>query len=98
MTQRISAANLNMVIKRINSAMGSPQEPYTKDADGKYHANVGNFHLSQAYGGYSLHRMENASGGASDVLSCGHTSARSLYEQMFALIKGMELNESKGAK
>lgn len=89
MTNRITLANLEAVIARINRETNSPAEPYSKNDAGKLVANVGNYHLSRAYGGYCLHRMANESGGVNDVMSCGHTTARELYNLMFAYIAGI---------
>lgn len=87
---RITVNDLRATVNRINRETGSPEEPYTKDADGRFRANVGNYHLSQAYGGYSLHRMETDGGGVSEPLSTGHIPARDLYERMHAFLRGWE--------
>ena len=77
--QRVTLAHLQAIIARINRATGAPMEPYTLHADGKHRANVGNYHLSRAYGGYSLHRMLTDGGGVRDIFSCGHVPARRGY-------------------
>lgn len=42
-------------------------------------ANIGNFHLSGAYGGVSLHEMTTDGGGVvRDVFRCGHVPKREL--------------------
>lgn len=62
-----------------------------EDENGKgiYKANIGNYHLSGAYGGYSLYRMDNDGGGVQDVLVCGYISKRDLYYRMQAFIRGL---------
>jgi hypothetical protein len=95
MSNRVTESQLNAVVARINRITKSPAEPYTKNADGKYSANIGNYHLDGAYGGYSLHRMVSDGGGAADVLRCGHVSKRELLSLMFAYIEG--LNEKVAA-
>lgn len=95
MTQRITLAYLTAVIERINKATSSPLTPYTEDAEGRLRGNIGNFHLSRAYGGYCLHRMATDGGGVSDVFYCGHTSARDLYNRMHALLAGLRINEGE---
>jgi hypothetical protein len=84
MKQQVTQAQLQAVVDRINRITGSPMTPYT---DGKI--NIGNYHLSGAYGGYSLHRMVNAGAGSDDILSCGHVSKRELLSLMFAYIQGL---------
>jgi hypothetical protein len=91
----VTESQLKAVVARINRITGSPSEPYTKNADGKYSSNIGNYHLDGAYGGVSLHRMASDGGGASDVLQCGHVSKRELLSLMFAYIAG--LNDAAAA-
>lgn len=86
---RVTVSQLQAVIARINRETGSPAEPYIPDADGKLRAQIGNFHLSRAYGGYALHRMVNESGGVSSPLSTGHIPARDLMNRMHAYLLGL---------
>jgi hypothetical protein len=51
---------------------------------------VGNYHLSHAYGGVCLHRMDNESGGVTIPLDYGYMSRRELYNAMRAFIEGFE--------
>ena len=90
---RITIKDLNAVCERLNRITGSPLVGYMKGEDGKYQSQVGNFHISQAYGGYSLCRMANEAGGVSDVFYSGHVPARDLYNQMQAFIRGIEFNK-----
>jgi hypothetical protein len=83
--QRITETHLQAKIDRLNRITGSPAEPYT---DGK--ANIGNYHLSHAYGGVCLHRMHNSGGGVSSPLSTGHVSKRELAGLLSAFIAGIE--------
>jgi hypothetical protein len=84
MSKRVTVRDLDAIANRLNVMTGSPTEAYTNGR-----ANVGNFHISQAYGGYSLHRIDNASGGIREVLRLGHVPARELQTAMFAYIYGM---------
>ncbi len=90
---RITIKDLKAVCERLNRITGSPMVGYVKGEDGKYRSQVGNFHISQAYGGYSLYRMANEAGGVSDVFYSGHVPARDLYNQMQAFIRGIELGK-----
>jgi len=65
MTQRTSIKTLEAICEWINTETNSPLKPYSRGADGKMRANIGNFHLSQAYGGVTMHRMDNEGGGVS---------------------------------
>ena len=86
---RITDTHLEALCTRINRMTQSPEEAYTKGDDGKYHANIGNYHISHAYGGVCLHRMQNEAGGASDVLRCGHVPKRKLWDMMHAYVSGL---------
>lgn len=90
MSARITLANLEAIVKRINMMTNSPLEPYTKLKNGKFVANIGNYHLDGAYGGYALHRMDNKGGGVQDVLRVGHVSKPDLYYQLHSFIAGLE--------
>lgn len=88
MTIRITRSFLEAKAATINSMRGTPVEP-SHMVNGKYCANVGNYHISGSYGGYCLHRMCNESGGVSDVLNCGHVTARQLAALMSAYTAGL---------
>ena len=92
MTQRITRAHLDAKADTLNRMTKSPTEPSSM-VDGKWTANVGNYHISGSYGGsyvgYSLHRMSNESGGVSDVFSCGHIPAKQLAALMSAYTAGL---------
>ena len=84
MTNRVTEKQLQSIVDRINTMTGSPLEPY---ANGK--AQIGNYHLSHAYGGVCLHRMHNEGGGVSSPLSVGHVTKRELANLMYAYICGL---------
>lgn len=88
---RITDKDLQYAIDRLNRATDSPMTPYTKRADGTCEANIGNFHLSHAYGGVSVHRMQSSSGGVTTPITAGHVPKRELYNCLHAFIAGFEL-------
>lgn len=75
---RVTVKDLEAIVNRINTITSSPATSYTKLADGKFKANIGNYHLDGAYGGYALYRMDNIGGGVQDVLRVGHVPKREL--------------------
>jgi hypothetical protein len=87
---RVTLNQLEAVIDRINRETGSPAEPYAADADGRQRAQIGNYHLSRAYGGFALHRMVTEGGGVSSPLSTGHIPARDLLNRMHAYLAGLD--------
>lgn len=89
MKNTITIKFLEAQVERLNIITGSPVATYIKSG-GQYDAQVGNYHLSGAYGGYALHRVGNQSGGISDVFRCGHVSKRELSDRISAMICGIE--------
>lgn len=91
---RITRANLDWLVERINKATGNPLTTYTKTKDGKYKANIGNYHLSGAYGGWALEQICSDGGGVHSTFGCGHVPKRDLYNRMRAFLEGLEAGKS----
>lgn len=89
---RITKKQLQSRIETINSILNRPNSPYTQ-IDGKLTANIGNFSLSQAYGGYGVHLMVNENGGVSTPVWHGHITARDAYERLSAFIAGLDFKK-----
>lgn len=94
MATRITDANLRAVVDRINRMTGSPMNPWesTQPISERIVAQIGNFHLSHAYGGVSLCRMSNEAGGVNEIFGRGHMPKRELYELMQAFIRGLDFD------
>lgn len=90
MSTRITRKQLDSAVEGLNILTGSPLDCYT---DSK--ANVNNYHISGAYGGYCLHQMVNESGGCRDVFNCGHVSARELIQLLWAYCAGFSAAATK---
>lgn len=84
MSTRITEKQLQLVVDRINALTNAASEPYT---DRK--PNALNYHLSRAYGGWSLHQMGANGSGTRDVFGCGHVPKRYLYDLMHAYLTGL---------
>jgi hypothetical protein len=76
---------LQSKVKTINGVTKSPYEYFNADKT----INVGHYHISRSYGGYSLQRTMNESGGTIDIFSCGHVPARELAALMSAYLIGL---------
>ena len=85
---RITEKHLQAKIDYLNKITNSPAASYI---DGK--AQIGNYHLSHAYGGVCLHRMYNDGGGVSSPLSTGHIPKRELAGLLDAFIAGITLEK-----
>jgi len=90
---RISIKDLELQVKRINKLTNSPETPWRKE-DGKMKANIGNFHLDEAYGGIKLVRMVTEGGGINIITRNGYGTKRELYLQLDAMINAFELKVS----
>lgn len=86
--ERITESNLKALVLRINEATHSPVDAYVKQQDGRYKAQIGNYHLDIAYGGYALDRMVNEGGGVTVVI--GRGTKRELWDKMHAFLRGFE--------
>lgn len=86
---RVTKENLTNRLTALNRAFGRPEEPYTLNEDTKqYTPNVGNFHLSEAYGGFSL--VEMREGGGCRTVFDRDTKAV-IYDLMGAMMNGAAL-------
>jgi len=85
MANRISIKDLEQLALTINELTGSPLKPYIGGV-----AQVGNYHISQAYGGVCLHRMHSAGGAVTTPLASYHEPKRALYNHMQAFIAGLQ--------
>jgi len=95
---KISKAELEGSIKRLNILTGAKPEPYTRTEDGKFQANVGTFYLAGAYGGWKLEKIVSDTGAVSDPLRCGYVSKKELYNLIWAFMNGIDLGEYQANK
>jgi len=87
---RITETMLKAKVQYLNKITGNALDPYRKNAQGKLVSNIGNYHISFAYGGVSLEQMTNEQGGVRSVFSTGHISKRELFNRLCAYIQGIE--------
>ena len=87
--ERVTTKQLEYLVSEINRVRGMPAAPWTRDATGRLRANIGNYHLSGAYGGVCLHRMATDGGGVTTPLGLGHIPKRELAAQLRAFLLGL---------
>jgi hypothetical protein len=87
---RVTKRNLEGLVERINKITNSPLVPWRRNNDGRLRANIGNFHLSGAYGGYAVHRMVTDGGGIEVAFGGGYAPKRELWELGQAYINGLQ--------
>jgi len=85
---RTTLAQLEALTAELNKLLNRPLKPYIKE-NGKLTAQIGNFHLYQAYGSYGLHEMANEGGGVRETIALG--TKKELYTALHKLIQGVEL-------
>ena len=73
----------------LNRMTDSPKIEWIREGNENI-AQIGNYHISQCYGGYCLHQMVNKHGGVNDVFNCGHIPARDLYNRIKAYMDGLQ--------
>ena len=88
---RESKKTLEALVDRINEVLGMPEKPYSdKRVDGYLIANIGNYHINSAYGGYSIYRMSNEHGGVNDGAMRGRYSLGEMVRLCRAFLDGIE--------
>jgi len=92
---RMTIKCLEAKVEYLNKLTDNPLTPWTRTAD-KFEANIGNYHLDSAYGGWELVQMQTSGGGITAPLSTGHVSKRELAEKLDAFISGLELGKDRG--
>lgn len=89
MTNRTTQKDLEGLVHRLNGITDNQDTPYTKNTDGKFIANIGNYHLDYAYGGVKLVQMMGG-GGSIRTITIGYESKSICYMQISSYIKGIE--------
>ena len=87
---RVTIRDLEGIVGIINRETGNNEKPYSKDDNGIFKANIGNYHLDGAYGGYSLCQITTEGGGTRDIFRAGHMPKKELYGLMRAFLEGIE--------
>lgn len=85
---RITKAQIEAVIEWLNKELNRPLKPY-ENIDGKFTAQIGNFHLYQAYGAYGLHEMATEGGGIRQTIGLG--TKKELFNSIHRLLDGIRL-------
>ena len=95
---KIKISDIERKLAYPNELTGNPVEPWKKNGEPGNRANVGNYHLSQAYGGFGINRMSNGAGGCHDPIFCGHRTKRECYNLLCSYVRGIENERANRAK
>ena len=88
---RITNADLDNLCNQINKLNGTPLTYGGIQEDGKFVSNIDHYHIDSAYGGYKLVQLATDGGGTRDITHSGFTTKRELYNEMRAIITGLEM-------
>ena len=90
--ERITEKMLQIKVDYLNKILDRPAAPWTKTAEGAK-ANIGNIHLSGAYGGWCVEEMCTDGGGVNHMrgLETGYVSKRELFNRLCSFIGGIEV-------
>ncbi|MBE3141876.1 MAG: hypothetical protein IMZ53_14970 [Thermoplasmata archaeon] len=89
--ERITQKDLENLVLRINKATRNTESQYTKQADGQFKGNIGNYSLDYAYGGVKLVQMVNEHGGIREISHSGFGTKRELHVWMCAFLDGLSI-------
>lgn len=93
-SNRVTNAQLEAVVSRINRLTEQPGTPYTR-VKGKLVANIGNYHLDRAYGGVKLVQMVGEGGGIRVITEGGFGTKRECWQAMQNFIRGIEIAQGE---
>ena len=89
MKTRITLSDLENRLFDLNEFKGTPLKPHspsdTMIPGAGIKSNVGNYHLSQAYGGFNVYEMVNDAGGIKEPAGSGHVTKRDCLERINSL-------------
>ena len=94
---RITRKFLEAKVAYLNQYLGQSTEAWTKQADGRYRANVGTYVLdhNSIYGGYCLNRICAEGGGQSHAISSKRVPASQMADLISAFLEGMLLENER---
>jgi len=90
---KITMRHLDGLIAILNRITNSPSTYSNKRETGNFKANIGHYHLDQAYGGVRLARVVNENGGISSPISMPFGTKREAYLLIAAFIGGIEASK-----
>lgn len=94
MTTRTTQKDLDGLVARLNRITNSPATYSTMTASGAFCANIGHYHLDQAYGGIKLARTVSEGGGITCPIYMGYETKKVCYGKIAAFIAGIESTQT----
>tara|TARA_R110002012_G_C11404070_1_gene586152 strand:+ start:331 stop:714 length:384 start_codon:yes stop_codon:yes gene_type:complete len=75
---RVTKEHLENQVLMLNEFTGQPKEPYSKNENGEYKSNIGNYNIGWAYGGCKLEQIVSEGGAVREITNYRLTK-RELY-------------------
>jgi len=64
---RVTKEQLENQVLMLNEFTGQPKEQYSKNENGEYKSNIGNYNIGWTYGGCKLEQIVNSGGGVREI-------------------------------
>lgn len=81
---RVTKEHLENQVLMLNEFTGQPKEPYSKNENGEYKSNIGNYNIGWAYGGCKLEQIVNEGGGVREI-----TYHRLTKKELYYVVQSM---------
>lgn len=94
---RITKEHLENQVEILNEFTNQPKKPWSKDKEGKFLGNIGNYHISQAYGGFKLEQIANQHGGVREMTNYRLTK-RELYYVLHCINNVLRQEKKEGKR
>lgn len=92
---RITNKHLENQVDILNNHTNQPEKSWTKNDNGEYKSNVGNYHIAGAYGGWKLEQIVNEGGGVREITNYRMTK-RELYYVLHSMNNLLRQEKKEG--
>jgi len=89
---RVTSKMLEAKVDSLNALTNNSLDTW-KVTDKGLQGLVGNYHISQAYGGVALYQIANSGGGVHDIFNRGHMPKRELAGLIDAYMAGIQYSD-----
>ena len=81
---RVTKEQLENQVLMLNELTGQPKERYSRNENGEYKSNIGNYNIDWAYGGCKLEQIVTEGGGVREI-----TNYRLTKRELYYVLHGM---------
>ena len=94
---RVTKEHLENQVELLNEFTNQPKKTWSKDKSGKFLSNIGNYHISGAYGGFKLEQIANENGGVREITNYRMTK-RELYYVLHSMNNVLRQEKTEGKR